>query len=88
MSDALHSGAPAHRAFARFAWGVLVFNLAVIAWGALVRASGSGAGCGEHWPLCNGEVLPQDPNELRRSFLVAPAVDLATTLDVVLIAPP
>ena len=34
------------------------------------------------------EVLPQDPNELRRSFLVAPAVDLATTLDVVLIAPP
>jgi rod shape-determining protein MreC len=34
------------------------------------------------------EVLPQDPNELRRSFLVAPAVDLATTLDVVVIAPP
>lgn len=34
------------------------------------------------------EVLPQDPNELRRSFRVAPAVDLATTLDVVLIAPP
>jgi rod shape-determining protein MreC len=34
------------------------------------------------------EVLPQDPNELRRSFLVAPAVDLATLLDVVLIAPP
>lgn len=33
------------------------------------------------------EVLPQDPNELRRSFLVAPAVDLATTLDVVVIAP-
>jgi rod shape-determining protein MreC len=34
------------------------------------------------------EVLPQDPNELRRSFLVAPAVDLSTLLDVVLIAPP
>ncbi len=34
------------------------------------------------------EVLPQDPNELRRSFLVTPMVDLATTLDVVLIAPP
>lgn len=34
------------------------------------------------------EVLPQDPNELRRSFLVAPAVELATMLDVVLIAPP
>jgi len=34
------------------------------------------------------EVLPQDPNELRRSFMVAPAVDMATLLDVVLIAPP
>jgi len=34
------------------------------------------------------EVLPQDPNELRRSFVVAPAVDLSTLLDVVLIAPP
>lgn len=41
----------------RFAWGVLVYNLAVIAWGAFVRASGSGAGCGSHWPTCNGEVL-------------------------------
>jgi rod shape-determining protein MreC len=34
------------------------------------------------------EVLPQDPNELRRSFLVAPAVDIPTLLDVVLIGPP
>jgi heme A synthase len=37
----------------------LAFNLAVIAWGAYVRASGSGAGCGSHWPLCNGEVIPR-----------------------------
>ena len=22
---------------------------------------GSGAGCGSHWPLCNGEVLPHSP---------------------------
>ncbi len=49
--------APQHR-FATFAWGVLVYNLAVILWGALVRATGSGAGCGGHWPLCNGEALP------------------------------
>ena len=42
----------------RFAWGVLAYNLAVILWGAYVRASGSGAGCGAHWPLCNGEVDP------------------------------
>ena len=48
----------AHRRFARFAWTVLAYNVAVILWGALVRATGSGAGCGGHWPLCNGDVLP------------------------------
>ena len=41
----------------RFAWGVLVYFIAVILWGTLVRATGSGAGCGNHWPLCNGTVL-------------------------------
>ena len=40
------------RRFAHYAWWVLGANLAVILWGALVRASGSGAGCGNHWPLC------------------------------------
>lgn len=47
--------------FRQYAWGVLVFNLAVILWGAFVRATGSGAGCGRHWPLCNGEVVPRAP---------------------------
>src|SRR5438270_12293618 len=47
--------------FPLFAWGVLAYNVAVILWGALVRATGSGAGCGGHWPLCNGDVLPQAP---------------------------
>jgi heme A synthase len=47
--------------FARYGWGVLAFNLLVILWGAYVRASGSGAGCGAHWPLCNGEVIPRAP---------------------------
>src|SRR5436853_6203595 len=47
---------------ARFSIGVLCVNLAVIAWGAFVRATGSGAGCGSHWPLCNGEVLPRAPS--------------------------
>lgn len=41
----------------RYAWGVVAFNLGVIAWGAFVRATGSGAGCGSHWPTCNGEVV-------------------------------
>ncbi len=44
---------------ARLAWSVLGYNIAVVLWGAYVRASGSGAGCGRHWPLCNGEVVPQ-----------------------------
>jgi heme A synthase len=44
---------------ARFAWAVLAYNLGVIAWGAYVRATGSGAGCGAHWPLCNGEIIPR-----------------------------
>jgi cytochrome c oxidase assembly protein subunit 15 len=47
--------------FTRYAWGVLGWNLMVILWGAYVRASGSGAGCGSHWPLCNGEVVPRAP---------------------------
>jgi heme A synthase len=46
---------------ARFTWLVLIYNLAVIAWGAYVRATGSGAGCGAHWPLCNGEVVLRAP---------------------------
>ena len=46
---------------ARYAWLVLACNVGVILWGAVVRATGSGAGCGSHWPLCNGEVLPRAP---------------------------
>jgi heme A synthase len=45
--------------FAKYSWFVLAFNIGVILWGAYVRATGSGAGCGSHWPLCNGEVIPK-----------------------------
>src|SRR6185369_627067 len=45
----------------RFAWLVLLYDIAVILWGVAVRATGSGAGCGSHWPLCNGEVVPKAP---------------------------
>jgi heme A synthase len=48
--------------FARFAWWVLAYNVAVVLWGAFVRASGSGAGCGRHWPRCNGVVIPRSPS--------------------------
>lgn len=46
----------------RYAWFVVAYNVGVILWGAYVRATGSGAGCGRHWPLCNGEVLPRSPS--------------------------
>lgn len=44
---------------ARTAWLVLAYNLGVILWGAYVRATGSGAGCGAHWPLCDGRIVPR-----------------------------
>jgi len=50
-----------HSKLARYAWFVLAWNVIVILWGAYVRATGSGAGCGAHWPLCNGEVVPRAP---------------------------
>ncbi len=43
---------------ARYAWFVLIFNVVVILMGAVVRATGSGAGCGASWPTCQGEVVP------------------------------
>jgi heme A synthase len=49
------------QSFRKFVWGVLLYNILVILWGAFVRATGSGAGCGAHWPLCNGEVIPRAP---------------------------
>src|ERR1700677_2818595 len=48
-------GLPAYAGF------VVGFMVLVILEGAVVRATGSGAGCGAHWPLCNGEILPHHP---------------------------
>ncbi len=48
-------------ALRRFALWVLGYDVAVVLWGGLVRATGSGAGCGAHWPLCNGTVVQRSP---------------------------
>lgn len=48
----------ANERLAAYGWFVAAFNLLVIVWGAYVRASYSGDGCGSHWPLCNGEFVP------------------------------
>lgn len=58
MSVRPHAHANRHGRFAFYAWFVLTYNLLTILWGAVVRATGSGAGCGEHWPLCQGVVIP------------------------------
>ena len=47
--------------FRNYARWVLLGVLVVIQWGTFVRAIGAGAGCGDHWPLCNGELVPTDP---------------------------
>lgn len=47
--------------FAQYTWFIITYNLFIIVWGGFVRATGSGAGCGAHWPTCNGEVIPRTP---------------------------
>ena len=49
------------RALSAYAAAVLGFMILVILWGAVVRATGSGAGCGDRWPLCNGDFFPHHP---------------------------
>lgn len=49
---------PSKSRFAIYAWLVLAYTVGVILWGAIVRATGSGNGCGDHWPLCEGQVIP------------------------------
>lgn len=44
--------------FSQFAWGLLAYTVATVLGGAFVRATVSGDGCGDHWPLCKGEVMP------------------------------
>ena len=71
------------RRFATFAWAVLAYNLAVVLWGAYVRATGSGAGCGNHWPLCNGPVMPETP---AGATIIEFTHRLTSALDLMLVA--
>lgn len=60
----------------------LFATLLVIVWGAYVRASGSGAGCGSHWPTCNGEIVPH-PKSVKT--LVEVTHRLTSGLDLLLV---
>jgi cytochrome c oxidase assembly protein subunit 15 len=51
----------APRGFRAYAWSVVGITLAVILWGAYVRAAGAGNGCGDNWPLCGGQFFPSHP---------------------------
>jgi heme A synthase len=56
-----------NRSFSRYAWAVLAYNVLVILFGALVRATGSGNGCGANWPLCDGALIP-DSSDLAQTI--------------------
>ena len=47
-----------HTRLYAFSWALILYTLVIIAWGAWVRISGSGDGCGDHWPLCHGSAVP------------------------------
>lgn len=54
-------GETEHVWLGRYAWFVVVYSVLVVLWGVVVRATGSGNGCGDHWPLCQGQVIPIHP---------------------------
>ncbi|MEA3503052.1 MAG: COX15/CtaA family protein [Actinomycetota bacterium] len=58
MVEALSSD---RRKYRTLAWSVLIFNVGVVLGGAIVRATGSGDGCGESWPLCTDRIIPANP---------------------------
>lgn len=55
-------GTPRTSSFTRYAWAFLAYLLLVILFGAWVRITHSGAGCGSHWPTCHGQIVPLAPS--------------------------
>lgn len=53
---------PARNRFGSYAWFFVAYLIVVILFGAWVRITHSGAGCGSHWPTCNGEIIPPAPS--------------------------
>ncbi len=53
---------PRAPSFTRYAWAFLAYLLLVILFGAWVRITHSGAGCGSHWPTCHGQIIPLAPS--------------------------
>ncbi len=70
---------------ARYAWFTLVFNVGVILLGALVRATGSGAGCGRSWPTCQGQAVPELSGSTAVEFSHRAASGVALVLVAILV---
>ena len=79
------SNLPGVTRIARYAWFTLVFNVGVILLGALVRATGSGAGCGRSWPACQGQVMPELSGATAVEFTHRAASGVALVLVAVLV---
>jgi cytochrome c oxidase assembly protein subunit 15 len=58
MSDNIITKAGYNRTLYVASWLLVLYTVVIIAWGAWVRISGSGDGCGDHWPLCHGAAVP------------------------------
>ncbi len=76
-------------ALRRLAWTALALAYVHSVFGAIVRISGSGMGCGEHWPDCNGSVVPTVTSytvavEVSHRYLAA--LLLSATLALVVVA--
>ncbi len=70
----------------RYAWLVVGWNLLTILGGAVVRATGSGAGCGRSWPTCQGTMIPELRGATAIEFVHRAASGIALTSVVVLVA--
>jgi len=73
----------------RLAWLALIVAYVHTVFGAIVRISGSGMGCGEHWPDCNGQAVPTITNytvavEVSHRYLAA--LLLVTSISILVIA--
>src|SRR5512143_4042956 len=68
----------------RMSWLSLVLGLGHIVFGAIVRISGSGMGCGDHWPKCQGHWFPP----LDRTDLIIEVTHryIAATLSIAILA--
>ena len=53
-----HIVRPMSKRFVTFAWIAAGSVYVLIVLGFVVRITGSGLGCGNHWPLCSGRLFP------------------------------